>query len=61
MISVLFCSDASELVSKVEDLEYQNRRLSDENLKLSRQLESSEEACTQKDVDMENMQKKIIR
>ena len=61
MISVLFCSDASELVSKVEDLEYQNRRLSDENLKLSRQLESSEEACTQKDMDMENMQKKIIR
>ena len=29
MISVLFCSNASELVSKVEDLEYQNRSVCD--------------------------------
>ena len=60
-ITILFdFRDTEELLNEIEDLKFQNRRLSDENGQLHRQLESQEELVTQRNKE-EQMQKKKIK
>jgi len=60
-ITILFdFRDTEELLNEIEDLKFQNRRLSDENGQLHRQMESQEELVTQRNKE-EQMQKKKIK
>ena len=55
----IFNRDPVELQNRIGDLQFQNRRLTEENSKLQHQIDSQEEALGHASAEISNLNRKI--